>query len=181
LVAGAIFAGAIVVAFALPMQACGSGERFVDPAGQPGGSPTCMTSYDTGYRPHGPLPIKITVAVGGAVVAVAIFLWRRRWLVAIGMLIAFAAIATAWFIPDGYVQTMRDGHPVCCGDVIHRGWLRTVVVVAGAGLGTMFVLLGLVHPRRLDDRKRPERRPSPETYRAGRRRNASGFEIERGE
>jgi hypothetical protein len=146
--AGAIAAGAIVVAFALPMQACSSGERFVDHTGQPGGGPTCMTSYDTGYRPHGWLPIKITVAVGGAVVALAILLWRRRRLVAIGMLLAFAAIATAWFIPDGYAETMRDGHPVCCGEAIHRGWLRTVVVVIGTGLGVLFVLLGLLHPRR---------------------------------
>lgn len=137
-----------MVALALPMQACRSGERFVDHTGQPGGGPTCMTSYDTGYRPDGWLPIKITVAVGGALVAVAILLWPRRRLVAIGGLIAFAAIATAWFIPDGYVQTMRDGHPVCCGEVIHRGWLRIVVVVAGAGLGVLFVLLGLLHPRR---------------------------------
>ena len=107
-----------------------------------------MTSYDTGYRPHGWLPIKITVAVGGAVVAVAILLWHRRRVVAIGMLLAFAAIAAAWFITDEYLETMRDGHPVCCGEVIHRGWLRTVVVVVGAGLGVLFVLLGLLHPRR---------------------------------
>jgi hypothetical protein len=107
-----------------------------------------MTSHDTGYRPHGWLPIRITVAVAGAVLAVAILLWRRRRFVAIGMLLAFAAIATGWFIPDGYVQTMRDGHPVCCGEVINRGWLRTSVVVIGAGLGTLFVLLGLLHPRR---------------------------------
>lgn len=139
-----------MVALALPMQACRSGERFVDRTGQPGGGPTCMTSYDTGYRPHGWLPIKITVAVGGAVAAVAILLWRRRRLVAIGMLLAFAAIATGWFIPDGYVQTMRDGHPVCCGEVIHRGWLRTSVVVVGAGLGVLSALLGLLHPRRQD-------------------------------
>ena len=137
-----------MVAFALPMQACRSGERFVDDTGQPGGGPTCMTSYDTGYRPHGWLPIKITVAVGGAVLAVAILLWRRRRLVAIGMLLAFAAIATAWFIPDGYAETMRDGHPVCCGEVIHRGWLRTTVVVIGTGVGALLVLLGLLHPRR---------------------------------
>ena len=147
-VAGAIAAGAIAVALALPMQACRSGERFVDDTGHPGGGPICMTSSDMGYRPHGWLPIKITVAVGGAVVAVAILLWRRRRLVAIGMLLAFAAIATAWFIPDGYAETMRDGHLVCCGEVIHRGWLRTSVVVIGAGLGTLFVLLGLLHPRR---------------------------------
>ena len=31
-----------------------------------------MTSYDTGYRPRGWLPIKITTGIGGAVVAVAI-------------------------------------------------------------------------------------------------------------
>ena len=147
-VAGAIVAGAIVVAFALPMQACRSGERFVDDTGQPGGGPTCMTSYDTGYRPHGWLPIKITVAVGGAVVALVILLWFRRRLVAIGILMAFAAVATAWFIPDGYVQTMRDGRPVCCGEVIDRGWLRTLVVMVGAVLGGMFVLLGLLHRRR---------------------------------
>jgi len=137
-----------VIALSLPMHVCRSGERFVDNTGQQGGGPTCMTSYDTGYRPHSWLPIKIAVAVGGAVVAVAILLWRRRRLVAIGMLIAFAAIATAWFIPDGYVQTMRDGQPVCCGEVIKRGWLRTLVVVGGAGLGVLFVLLGLLHQKR---------------------------------
>ena len=107
-----------------------------------------MTSYDTGYRPHGWLPIKITVAVGGAVVALVILLWFRRRLVAIGILMAFAAVATAWFIPDGYAETMRDGHPVCCGEVIHRGWLRTLVVMVGAVLGAMFVLLGLLRRRR---------------------------------
>jgi hypothetical protein len=149
-VAGAIAVAGIVVALALPMQACRSGERFVDRTGQPGGGPTCMTSYDTGYRPHGWLPTKITVAIGGAVAAAAILLWRRRRLVAIGILLAFAAIVTGWFIPDGYAETMRDGHPVCCGEVIHRGWLRTSVVVAGAGLGALFVLLGLLHPRRQD-------------------------------
>jgi hypothetical protein len=137
-----------VAALALPMQACRSGESL-EYHGPPPGVPICMTSEDTGYRPHGWLPIKITVAVGGAVAAAAILLWRRRRLVAIGMLLAFAAIATGWFIPDGYAETMRDGHPVCCGEVIHRGWLRTSVVVAGAGLGTLFVLLGLLHPRRL--------------------------------
>jgi hypothetical protein len=147
-VAGVIAVGGIVVALALPMNACGSGERFVDHTGQPGGGPTCMTSYDTGYRPHSWLPIKITVAVGGAVVAVAILLWPRRRLVAMGVLIAFAAIATAWFIPDGYVQTMREGRPVCCGEVIDRGWLRTVVVVLGSGLAALAVLLGLLHRRR---------------------------------
>ena len=107
-----------------------------------------MTSYDTGYRPHGWLPIKITVGVGGAVVAMTILLWPKRRLVAMGVLVASAAIATAWFIPDGYVQTMRDGHPVCCGDVIDRGWLRTAVVVIGSGLGVFAVLLGLLHRRR---------------------------------
>lgn len=147
-VAGAAAVGGIVVALALPMNACRSGERFVDSTGQPGGGPTCMTSYDTGYRPHGWLPIKITVGVGGAVVAMTILLWPKRRLVAMGVLVASAAIATAWFIPDGYVQTMRDGHPVCCGDVIDRGWLRTAVVVIGSGLGVFAVLLGLLHRRR---------------------------------
>lgn len=106
-----------------------------------------MTSYDTGYRPHGWLPFKITAGVGGAVVAVAILLWTRRRLVAMGVLIASAAIATAWFIPNGYVQTMSDGHPVCCGEVIDRGWLRSAVVVIGSGLGALAVMLGLLHPK----------------------------------
>jgi hypothetical protein len=147
-VAGVTAVGGIVVALALPMYACGSGERFVDHTGQPGGGPTCMTSYDTGYRPHSWLPIKITTGVGGAVVVVAILLWPKRRLVAMGVLIASTAIATAWFIPDGYVQTMRDGRPVCCGEVIDRGWLRTAVVVIGSGLGAFAVLLGLLHRRR---------------------------------
>lgn len=107
-----------------------------------------MTSYDTGYRPHNRLPIKIAVAIGGAVIAVAILLWPRRRFVAIGLVIVFAAITTAWFIPDGYIQTMRDGHPVCCGEVIDRGWLRTVVVVVGAGLGALVVLRSLLHRTR---------------------------------
>ena len=112
-----------------------------------------MTSYDTGYRPRSWLPIKITVAIGGAVVAVVIVLWRRRRLVAIGMFIAFAALATAWFIPDGYVQTMREGRPVCCGMVIERGWLRTAVALIGTGSGGLFVLLGLLH--RVRTRREP--------------------------
>jgi hypothetical protein len=63
------------------------------------------------------------------------------------MLLAFAAIATARFIPDGFIETMRDGHPVCCGEVIDRGWLRTFVVVTGTGFGTLFVLVGLLRHR----------------------------------
>jgi hypothetical protein len=143
-VAGVIAVSGVVVALSLPMYECGNGERFVNQSGA-GGGPTCMTSYDTGYRPRSSLPIKIAVAIGGAVVAVAILLWPRRRLVAIGVLTAFAAIVTAWFIPDGYVQTMSDGRPVCCGEIIDRGWLRTVVVAAGAGLGALAVLLGLLH------------------------------------
>jgi hypothetical protein len=104
-----------------------------------------MTSSDTGYRPHSWLPFKITAGAGSAVVAVAILLWPRRRLAAMGVLIASAAIATAWFIPDGYVQTMRDGHPVCCGEVIDRGLLRTAVVVLGSGLGMFAVLLSVLH------------------------------------
>jgi hypothetical protein len=147
-VAGVTVVSGVVIALALPMNACRSGERFVDHTGQPGGGPTCMTSYDTGYRPHGWLPIKITAGVGGAVVAVVILLWPKRRLVAIGILIASAAIATAWFIPNGYVQTMRDGHPVCCGEEIDRGWLRTAVFVGGSGIGAFAVLVGLLHRSR---------------------------------
>ena len=117
-----------------------------------------MTSPDTGYRPHSWLPLKITVAVGSAVTAASILLWRRR-LVALGLVVAFAALATAWFIPDGYIQTMRDGHPICCGRIIDRGWLRASIGVVGIALGCLLVVLGLLGDRRdLSDPEEKERR-----------------------
>jgi membrane protease YdiL (CAAX protease family) len=101
-----------------------------------------------GYRPTSWLPTKITVAVAGVVVAVAILLWRRRPLVAIGIVIAFVAIAVPWFIEDGYEQTMQNGRPVCCGREISREWLRTGIVVVGSGAGAVVVGIGLVRGRR---------------------------------
>jgi hypothetical protein len=142
----AVAAGGFVVALSLPMYTCRSGYRFVDHSGAPGGEPSCMVS-DVGYRPTSWLPIKITVAVGGVVAAIAILLWRHRGLVAIGLLIAFAALAIPWFITDGYEQTMRGGRPVCCGRVIDREWLRTSVALVGASLGASLMLAGLLRPR----------------------------------
>lgn len=107
-----------------------------------------MTSYDTGYRPRSWLPTKVVVAVGGVVAGLAILLWRRRRLIAIGLLIAFAGLVTAWFIPDGFEQTMRNGHPVCCGRQISQGLLRAGVAAAGAGVGVLLVLQGLLRARR---------------------------------
>jgi hypothetical protein len=66
---------------------------------------------------------------------------------ALGVLVAFAAITTAWFIPDGYEQTYRHGHPICCGHEIDRGPLRTLVAVLGT-TGAVVLVLGGVLPRR---------------------------------
>jgi hypothetical protein len=66
---------------------------------------------------------------------------------ALGVVVAFAAITTAWFIPDGYEQTYRNGHPICCGHEIDRGPLRTLVAVLGT-TGAVVLVLGGLLPRR---------------------------------
>lgn len=135
----------VVVALALPMYTCRAGNRFENIHG-PGGGPTCLMS-DVGYRPHSWLPTKVAVAVGGLVTAAAILLWRRRRLVALGILVAFAAMTAAWFIPDGFEQTYRSGRPICCGHVIDRGWLRTLVGIAGSAGALLLVVSGVVRGR----------------------------------
>jgi hypothetical protein len=52
--------------------------------------------------------------------------------------------AAAWFIEDGYEQTMQYGHPVCCGREISREWLRTGIVVVGSLVGAVLVGIGFV-------------------------------------
>ena len=146
--AAAVAATGVVAALALPTYTCRDGYQFENQEGA-GGGPTCFVS-DVGYRPRSWRPTKVAVAAGGVVFGLAILLWRRRRLVAIGLLIAFAALVTAWFIPDGFEQTMRNGRPVCCGREIGRGSLRAAVATAGAGLGALLAFLGLLRPRRRD-------------------------------
>jgi hypothetical protein len=135
-VAAAIPVVGAVVALALPMCTCRTGSlEFY------GGEPSCIVS-DVGYRPHGWLPTRITVAVAGLLIAVAILLWRRWPRVSLGIVIAFVAIAAPWFIEDGYEQTMRNGRPVCCGREISREWLRTGIVVAGSVVGAVLAGIG---------------------------------------
>jgi hypothetical protein len=148
----------VAVALALPMYRCEEGYRFRDYSRFPGGGPTCFVS-DVGYRPHSWLPVKVSVAAGGIVVAAAILLWQRRRFVAIGGVIAFTAIVVAWFIPDGFEQTMRDGRPVCCGREISREWLRNGIVIAGVGLGAAFVLIGLWRARTIGSATQASREP----------------------
>ena len=105
-----------------------------------------------GYQPTSWLPTKITVAVAGIVIAVAILLWRRWPLVSIGIVIAFVALAAPWFIEDGYEQTMRNARPVCCGREISREWLRTGIVVVGSVVGAVLAGIGFVRGRRRDTR-----------------------------
>ena len=136
---------AVVVGLALPTYTCPHGYGLDTYRGESG--PTCSIS-DVGYRPRSWWPTKIAVAAGGVVAGLAIMLWRRRRLVAIGLIVAFVALAVVWFIPDGYEQTVRDGQPVCCGREIGREWLRTGVVAIGAGVGVSLALLGLLRKRR---------------------------------
>jgi hypothetical protein len=141
-VAAAIAVVGAVVALALPMYTCRTGSlEFYS------SEPTCIVS-DVGYLPHSWLPTRITVAVAGFVIAVAILLWRRWPLVSIGIVIAFAAIAAPWFIDDGYEQTMRNGRPVCCGRQISREWLRTGIVVVGSLAGAVLAGIGFVRGQR---------------------------------
>jgi hypothetical protein len=56
---------------------------------------------DTGYTPDNWVPTKVTVGAAGVVVAVAVVLWsRRRRFLAVGLLGAFTALTTAWFLLD---------------------------------------------------------------------------------
>ena len=138
----AVAATSLIVALALPMYTCKGGYRFEIDRGA-GGGPTCWVS-DVGYRPHSWVPTKIAVAAGGVVAAFVVLLWRRRRMAAIGIAIAFAAMTTAWFIPDGFEQTFRNGHPVCCGHFIDRGALRVFVGVAGTAGALAFVVAGFL-------------------------------------
>lgn len=144
-IAAAVAATGVVVAFALPTYTCRDGYRFENLRGA-GGGPSCSFS-DVGYRPRSWLPTKVAVAAGSIVAGFAMLLWRRRRLAAVGLLIAFAALVTAWFIPDGFEQTIRDGRPVCCGRAIGRGSLRLAVATVGAGLGGSVALLGFLRRR----------------------------------
>ena len=141
-----VAAGAVAVALALPMYRCAPGYRFRDYSGQAGGGPTCLIS-DVGYRPHNWIPAKISVAVAGVVAAAAILLWRRRRLAAIGLIVVFSALVVAWFVPDGFEQSMRNGRPVCCGREISREWLRTAIAIAGVGIGAALIVVGVSRPR----------------------------------
>lgn len=132
----------VIVALVLPMYTCKAGYAFENQRG-PGGGPTCRVS-DLGYRPRSWLPTKVAVAAGGVVTALAILLWRRRRMVAFGIMIAFAAITVAWFIPDGFEQTFRNGHPACCGRVIDRTVLRVVVGLAGTAAALALVVAGFL-------------------------------------
>jgi hypothetical protein len=144
--AAAIAVICVLVAIALPMYTCSTGNlEFY------GGEPVCIVS-DLGYRPTTGLPTKITVAIGGAVIALAILLWRRSPLISTGIVIAFAAVAAPWFIDDGYEQTMRNGRPVCCGREISRERLRTGIVVVGSLTGAVLTAIGFVRARRRDIR-----------------------------
>ena len=93
--AAAIAVMGAVVAIALPIYTCRTGSlEFY------GGGPTCIVS-DLGYRPHSWLPTKITVACAGIVTALAVLVWRRRRLAAIGLVVTFTVLATAWFLLYG--------------------------------------------------------------------------------
>lgn len=144
----AVAAAGVTIALMLPTYTCRDGYRFEN-LPEPGGGPTCLVS-DVGYRPRSWVPTKVAVAASGVVAGVAILLWRRRRLVAIGLLVAFAALVTAWFIPDGFEQAMRSGRPVCCGREIGRGPLRAGVAAAGVCLGLSLALRGLLRARRRD-------------------------------
>lgn len=98
-----VAAGVVVVANAvallLPMYTCMDPYEFEDIQG-PGAGPTCIVS-GTGYTPDNWVPTKVTVGAAGVVVAVAVVLWsRRRRLLAVCLVVAFIALATAWFLLD---------------------------------------------------------------------------------
>lgn len=138
---------AIAVALLLPMYTCKGSNEFEEWPG-PGGGPTCAVS-DIGYRPRSWLPTKITIAAAGIVAAIAVVLWaRRRQLVAIGLVVVFAAVAVPWFIQDGWEPTIRNGQPVCCGHEIDRGPLRAGIVVVGVAAGVGLAVAGVLRSRR---------------------------------
>jgi hypothetical protein len=98
-IAAAVVVVAIAVALLLPMYTCMDPYEFEDIQG-PGAGPTCIVS-DTGYTPDNWVPTKVTVGAAGVVVAVAMVLWsRRRRLLTVGLVVAFIALATAWFLLD---------------------------------------------------------------------------------
>jgi hypothetical protein len=145
---------AILVACSLPSYTCKSGYQLVDYSHLPGGGPACVNSV-TGYWPRSWLPTKLTVLLGGHVVSSVILpLLPRRRLAAIGVLIAFAALAAPWFIQDGFEQTMRDGSPVCCGRVIDREWVRTSIPLVGTTLGVSLIVVDIRRARRSRQRER---------------------------
>lgn len=147
LIGAFLVAGGVFIALVLPMYTCMDPYEFEEFPG-PGGGPTCSFT-DTGYRPTSWLPTKITVAIAGVVAAIVVVLWaRKQHLVAIGLLVAFAAVAAPWFIEDGWEETMRNGVRVCCGREIDRGPLRAGIVVFGVSVGTGLAIAGMARSRR---------------------------------
>jgi hypothetical protein len=99
LLAVAVAAVAVAIAIALPMYTCMEPYEYEFIPG-PGAGDTCIIS-DMGYQPRSWLPTKITIGAAGIVAAFAIVLWsRRRRTQAIGLVVAFVAVAIAWFVLD---------------------------------------------------------------------------------
>jgi hypothetical protein len=141
----------IVVALALPMHTCAWGhlEELSGP-GIPEGELICIRS-DLGYQPSSWLPTKIAVATGGIVAGVALVLAsRRHGLAAAALVVLFAAVTVAWFLPNGFDQPLRGGRPVCCGREVDRHDVRVGLVASGVMAAV--VLLAMDAIRRTRDR-----------------------------
>jgi hypothetical protein len=138
---------ALVIGIALPMYTCMDPYEFEEIRG-PGAGPLCIVS-DMGYRPTSWLQTKITIAAAGVVLGIAVLLIaRRQHLVAIGLLIAFAAIAVPWFVPDGWEPRIFEGREVAGGHEINRGALRTGIVVVGVSIGVVLAVVGVARSHR---------------------------------
>jgi len=134
----------------LPMYTCEWGRlEQIQIVGDPDIEITCIAS-DLGYRPSSWLPTKISFATGGAVLAVGILLAARKHVLAtLALIVLFAAVTAAWFLPNGLRQPTRAGEPVCCAREIDRHRVRMWVIGAGivVGLGLAATDLAWSHRR----------------------------------
>lgn len=135
--AGGVLVAGIAISLLLPMYTCEWGHlQEIRATGARDAELICIQS-DLGYRPQSWLPTKIAVASGAAVLAVAILLIRRNhFFAALALVMLFAAITAAWFLPDGFRPPVRG--EVGVPHVVDRHEVRAALVATG-----VVVALGL--------------------------------------
>ena len=139
----------IAISLLLPMYTCEWGHLEEIRATGAGDAELICIQSDLGYRPQSWLPTKIAVASGAAASAAAILLAKRgHVLAATALIVLFAVITVAWFLPNGFRPPVRG--EVGVPHVVDRHEVRTALVAAG-----VVVALGLAFADVVRTRRRP--------------------------